>query len=385
MAHNNSWTDESDSDDPMEPIDIMNAIRILSHRQRRNPPRPQHNIGLRGHQYILGILNGHPDNCKIMFRMEVPTFRCLCGLLRTNHLVRDSRRKVTVEEVVGMFCLLVGHAEGQRIVGDRFQHSTQTINKNARKVINALCEIGRHLILPTPRNNVHPYISSNNRNYPWFQGCIGVMDGTMIPVVVPAELREAYRNRLGRVTQNVLAIVDFDIKFIFVYTGWEGSAHDAHVFHHAASDPEARFPWPPEGQYYLVDSAYPCTTGLLPPIQENVIAGVIVTMIGVFMERTFGVIKEQFTILSNMPPYSVGRQGLIITACCALHNYIRTVTPDDWIFQTWSTMHLPVIEPAVGDGGSSSGHVDLSTEAQNNMGAIRDEIAISMWEARGGH
>ncbi|XP_035539612.1 uncharacterized protein LOC118343996 [Juglans regia] len=179
------------------------------------------------------------------------------------------------------------------------------------------------------------------------------MDGTLIPAVVPAELREAYRNRLGRVAQNVLAIADFDMKFIFVYTGWEKYAHDAHVFHHAASDLEARFPWPPE--------------------VRNIV------------ERTFGVIKERFTILSNMPPYSVGRQGLIITACCALHNYIRTVTPDDWIFQTWSTMHLPVIEHAVGDRASSSGHVDLSTEAQNNMGAIRDEIAISMWKARGGH
>ncbi|XP_040998221.1 uncharacterized protein LOC121244275 [Juglans microcarpa x Juglans regia] len=179
------------------------------------------------------------------------------------------------------------------------------------------------------------------------------MDGTMIPVVVLTKLREAYRNRLGRVAQNVLAIVDFNMKFIFVYIGWEGSTHDARVFHHAASDPEARFPWPPE--------------------VRNIV------------EQTFGVIKERFTILSNMPPYSVGRQGLIITSCCALRNFIRTVTPDDWIFQTWSTMHLPVIEPAVGDGASSSAHVDLSTEAQNNMAAIRDEIAISMWEARGGH
>ncbi|KAF5451604.1 hypothetical protein F2P56_026697 [Juglans regia] len=182
------------------------------------------------------------------------------------------------------------------------------------------------------------------------------MDGTLIPAVVPAELREAYRNRLGRVAQNVLAIADFDMKFIFVYTGWEKYAHDAHVFHHAASDLEAL-----------------CALKINGLSVRNIV------------ERTFSVIKERFTILSNMPPYSVGRQGLIITACCALHNYIRTVTPDDWIFQTWSTMHLPVIELAVGDRASSSGHVDLSTEAQNNMSAIRDEIAISMWKARGGH
>ena len=172
MDDNNGRTEGSDSDNSdnlLEVRDILNVTRILRSRRRRNHPRPQHNIGLRGHEYIIGILNGHPRNCKDMFQLEVRTFRALCEALRNHNLLRDSIREVTVEEAVGMFCLLVGHGSVHRVVGDRFQHSTETINKYVKRVIKALCEVGRHLIVPTHRDSVHPYISTNRRNYPWFK------------------------------------------------------------------------------------------------------------------------------------------------------------------------------------------------------------------------
>ena len=38
-----------------------------------------------------------------------------------------------------------------------------------------------------------------------------------------------FRGRKGSCTQNVMAVVDFDLKFTYVLAGWEGSAHDALV------------------------------------------------------------------------------------------------------------------------------------------------------------
>lgn len=38
-----------------------------------------------------------------------------------------------------------------------------------------------------------------------------------------------FRGRKNGCTQNVMAAVDFDLKFSFVLAGWEGSAHDAVV------------------------------------------------------------------------------------------------------------------------------------------------------------
>jgi hypothetical protein len=40
-------------------------------------------------------------------------------------------------------------------------------------------------------------------------------------------MQPAFRGRKYYTTQNVLAAVDFDLKFTYVLARWEGSAHDA--------------------------------------------------------------------------------------------------------------------------------------------------------------
>ena len=39
-------------------------------------------------------------------------------------------------------------------------------------------------------------------------------------------MQQAFRGRKHNPTQNVMAAVDFDLKFTYVLAGWEGSAHD---------------------------------------------------------------------------------------------------------------------------------------------------------------
>ncbi|KAF5459897.1 hypothetical protein F2P56_019808 [Juglans regia] len=225
---------------------------------------PEHNIGLRGDQYIQAVLNGNPITCKTMFRMEVPAFRYVCDILR-GALIMDPTERVSVNESLGMFCLLVGHAQGQRIVGDRFQHSSKTINRHVKMVMRALHHLGRTVIRRTNTDRVHPYIAGNPHNYPWFEKCLGAMDGTMIDATAPSRLSNAYRNHRGRIAQNVLCLCDFNMKFTYVYTGWEGTSHDARVFPDALSRRRNQFLWPPQGYYYLVDFAFPCIEKFMPP------------------------------------------------------------------------------------------------------------------------
>jgi hypothetical protein len=40
-------------------------------------------------------------------------------------------------------------------------------------------------------------------------------------------MQQAFRGRKKDPTQNVMAAVNFDLKFTYVLAGWEGSAHDA--------------------------------------------------------------------------------------------------------------------------------------------------------------
>ena len=46
-------------------------------------------------------------------------------------------------------------------------------------------------------------------------------------------MEAAFRGRKKYTTQNVMAAVDFDLRFTYVLAGWEGSTHDAVVLRDA--------------------------------------------------------------------------------------------------------------------------------------------------------
>jgi len=58
---------------------------------------------------------------------------------------------------------------------------------------------------------------------------VGAIDGAHVHARVPLAMQAAFRGRKHYPTQNVLAAVDFDLKFTYVLAGWEGSAHDAPI------------------------------------------------------------------------------------------------------------------------------------------------------------
>ena len=87
------------------------------------------------------------------------------------------------------------------------------------------------------------------------------MDGTHINSIATEADRQAARSRKGTVTQNCLAICSFDMKFMYIFSGWDGSASDSTMFQ------DARITDLPilAGQYYLADAGFPiCDTLIIP-------------------------------------------------------------------------------------------------------------------------
>nr|XP_027099169.1 putative nuclease HARBI1 [Coffea arabica] len=166
-----------------------------------------------------------------------------------------------------MTLVMVSHRHTQRVLQEQFNGSMETINRNVHKVLLGLCRFAATVIRPYDHNNVHPRIANSKHFYPWFQGAVGALDGTHIPVCPPSEEQMAYTNRYGIHSQNVLAVCDFDMRFNYIYAGWEGSAHDARVLESALMPP-SDFSIPPSGKYYLVDGAYRNTPGFLPPYKN---------------------------------------------------------------------------------------------------------------------
>lgn len=96
---------------------------------------------------------------------------------------------------------------------------------------------------------------------PYFNDCIGALDGTNIPAFIPVADQKPFRNRKKVLTQNALAVANFDCTFSYVLTGWEGSAHDSRVLNDAKTKGFALF----AGKFYLGDARYALSTYVLTP------------------------------------------------------------------------------------------------------------------------
>ena len=50
---------------------------------------------------------------------------------------------------------------------------------------------------------------------------------------MPPKIQGSFHGRKDGTTQNMLATINFDLKFTYVLAGWEGSAHDSRVLNDA--------------------------------------------------------------------------------------------------------------------------------------------------------
>lgn len=218
-----------------------------------------------GHAWVQEILQGHPQRCYDMFRMEKDIFLQLYDEL-VQHGLRPTRR-TGIHEMVGMFLNIVGHRVGNRMAQERFQHSAETVHRHFRNVLHACEKLAKEYIQPKDRTfqDIHPKILGDPRYWPFFKDAIGAIDGTHIPCVVSVEEQGKYIGRKGIPTQNIMAACDWDICFTYVMAGWERTAHDARLFDYALTRPDMKFPHPPQGKYYLLDAGYPTPRRYLGP------------------------------------------------------------------------------------------------------------------------
>ena len=269
-----------------------------------------------------------------------------------------------------------------------------TISTSLQAVLKALVQLHQKVVRqPKSTDPTPPEIATDRRLFPWFQDCIGAVDGTHIHAFVPAQKAGPWRNRKGFHSQNVLAACSFDLRFTFVYPGWEGSAHDSTVF----KDALAKGLWrPPQRRYYLADAGYTTSLHLLIPYsktrshlreQASAASQRPQTKEELFnlrhaqlrnaIERIFGVLKKKFAILATPPAYSIEVQVDLALALTALFNFITNAERDfDSDFadlaqvdsnNTDATITLPTFD-------------ERTSSARIQMIEYRDQLACSMWE-----
>ncbi|XVF16905.1 hypothetical protein REPUB_Repub10bG0071300 [Reevesia pubescens] len=344
-----------------------------------------------GSGFMNEVLEGPDDVCCEMLRMDKHVFHKLCSTLRHRGMLRDTAG-VMIEEQLAIFLNIVGHNERNRVIQERFQHSGETISRHFNNVLKAIKSLSREFLQP-PNISTPPEILNSNRFYPYFKDCVGVIDGMHIPAHVPAKDQSRFRNRKGVLSQNVLAACTFDLQFIFVYPGWEGSAADSRVLRAVLGDPDQNFPRNPEGKYYLVDTCYSNLEGFLAPypgvryhLHEYRGANQLPrnakelfnhrhSSLRNVIQRSFDVLKARFPILKLAPQYAFHIQRDIVIAACVLHNYIRREERHDWLFSSIEAVTVDELPDL-----AEQPELQFASSIQEQIASsFRESIAVAMW------
>ena len=320
-------------------------------------------------------------------RMDRDTFDELLLLLESRGGFKNSKYISAGEKLLIFILVLVGHTN--RSVNERWQHSGCTISLVVHEVATVIKMCKQYLIVPPAVLDPIPFkISSSRKFSPYFDNCIGALDGTHIHAVVPPDDRKPFRNRKNTMSQNVLAVANFDMLFSYVLAGWEGSAHDSRVLDDARMKGLPILP----GRFYLGDAGYALSWKVLTPyrgvryhlkewaqgnrrpqnakelynLRHSALRNVI--------ERIFGVVEKRFPILVEMSPYAFPFQCDLVLTAMVLHNFIRSHQLNEDEFD------VPDVENNNADNDDDK--IDEVAEVLGNGNELkqwRDGISTAMW------
>ncbi|KAL5542292.1 hypothetical protein UlMin_010002 [Ulmus minor] len=294
-----------------------------------------------GHQYMLELLNQHPDRMFNKIRMYRPCFEMLIQVLRQQTALQNSRY-LTLEEQVMIFVYVISQKATNRMAMEDWQHSGSTISVVFTRICKAIASLSQTFIKPPNFDAIPDEIRWNPKYYPYFQ--------------------------MELILQHTLQLM-----WLTTFVGGRFTK-SLHIF----------ICYTRAGKYYLVDSGYSNKSGFLAPFRNVPYhlrdarrrAGGINGPTELFnyrhaslrncIERCFGVLKTRFPILRYMTNFSLIRQREIAMCCCVLHNFIRLHNRGDPLFDRYGV-----------DGVMPPSDSDSDDDAPSSSGTARDQGASS--------
>ncbi|PKA54055.1 hypothetical protein AXF42_Ash016220 [Apostasia shenzhenica] len=377
----------------MSVIETINEFAQINKPTTRIP-RTTYDRPYPGKVYIQEIINGHEIRAYNCFCMSTQAFVGLRDIIVSRGILNDTRFMPATEQLV-IFLRVVAQAYSYHSVCEFFQNSLETVSRNFNHVLQGILLLkDEYITLPNLTVPCHPHIKNNSNFYPYFKDILGAIDGTHIPAIVSRQKHRRYRNRKNFISQNVMATVSFDRQFVYVATGWEGSAADMRILKWTLE--KGGFSVPPR-KMYLVDSGYANMDKFLAPIRRcryhlsnyrssmqrryekpQELCNHRHAQLRNVIERTFGILKEWFKVLTDMKPFPFKVKADIVLICCILHNYIGRYYKQDTFFNMReSDMQYLENHDEMTEVDASSGQVSIGEQHRGEI--IRTNIIEQLW------
>ena len=136
----------------------------------------------------------------------------------------------------------------------------------------------------------------------FFQHALGAIDGSHVPCTPPPTKCAMYCNHNSFLSQNCLFACSFNLKFVFGYTGWEGSAMDNQVWEAAL---ECRLNIL-GSHYFLADAGYADD----PDFYSHIVASNTTLLSGIEQVKSMSLFNQWNSILTISTGHETSRNCL---------------------------------------------------------------------------
>ena len=230
----------------------------------------------------------------------------------------------------------------------RFRIHPSTVHKVVKRTVKAIWTRLQPLVKPVPDRAKWEEVERGFRTRWNFPNCCGAVDGKHVVMTCPYNSGTLFYNYKGTYSINLMALVDWNYRFLCVDVGAYGSNSDSPVFAHSSfgrrflfndfdMPPAKEIPGAPElgplPHVIVGDAAFPLRHNIMRPYptprhgrrmeHDKDIFNYRLARARRMVECAFGILAQRFRIFNRPMQQKRRNVVMIVKACCALHNYLR--------------------------------------------------------------
>ena len=231
-------------------------------------------------------------------------------------------------------------------IGSRFGISHGLVQIFVDRCTRAVLSELRNDAIVWPDADGRKYISRRIQEKYGFPNCIGMLDGTVLPLAFkPTLYGEEYWYRKGGYAVHCLIICDDETRIMDFLVGWPGSVHDNRVWSNA--DQLQNFQrYFSRLQYLLADSAFTtsahiisalkCMRGVHVLPKEHELFNTLLAKARIKVEHCIGLLKNRFQCLRGLRTVIKDEESMRriidrVSVCITLHNLlVGSSYPQEW-------------------------------------------------------
>lgn len=281
------------------------------------------------------------------FKISRKTFNYICSLVKDVMLAKSSNltdysgKALSLYDQVAVALRRLGSGESLHSIGDTFGMNQSTVSQITWRFVEAMEERGlHHLRWPSTEAEMEE-MKSKFQKIHGLPNCCGAIDTTHIIMTLPATENGVWLDRERNCSMILQAVVDPEMRFLDIMTGWPGSLSDAAVLQSSGfcelseegkrlNGKKIELSQGVELREYIVgDAGFPLLPWLLTPYQGKHLSEIQIEFnkrhyaTKLVARRALARLKDMWKIIQGMM-WKPDKNKLprIILVCCLLHNII---------------------------------------------------------------